>query len=130
MEDDKMASIVGTIIAETADDQLYFLVNKETKSFIITDSQKDCTALATMIEAFKAIVSINFDKLELVELTNACHEGENIPLYVFSYPPTETDNVNKLVKEPDQYAWLNHRDLKETFNQLNIEGVPSFRWLD
>lgn len=122
-----MHPIAGTIIIEDVLGQVRFLANKTTKLFVTGQTSKDKTALASIIDELKLVVDIDFDQLELIELTNSVFEKENIPLYVFGYTGRIDDEYYSLIDDTDTYAWLNHKELKTTFEQLNIEGVPNFK---
>lgn len=121
-----MHLIAGTIIIEDKENKVKFLANKTNRLFVLTEVSKEKTALSAIIDEMKTIVDIDFDQLELVELTNAEYNGNNMPLYVLSYKE-DVDEIQTLIDDSDIYGWLNHRELQKTFEQLNIQGVPNFK---
>lgn len=121
-----MHLIAATIIIEDKENKVKFLANKTNKLFVSTEVSKEKTALSAIIDELKSIVDIDFDQLELVELTNAVYNGNNMPLYVLAYME-DVDEIQTLIDDTDTYAWLNHRELQKTFEQLNIQGVPNFK---
>lgn len=121
-----MHPIAGTIMIEDESGQLRFLARKTTKLFVSTYHYEEKTAMSAILDKIKEIVNLDFDKLELVELTNSHWNDQNIPLYLFSYNGPADDDLFFQLDDSDRYAWMNHRDLRQTFLELNIEGVPSF----
>lgn len=121
-----MHQIAGTIMLQDPSGQLRFLAKKSDKLFISTHQDEGQTAMATFIDEIKNIVDLDFDCVELVELTNSNWHGESIPFYLFVYDgPVDMETINQFGSSSD-YAWMNHRDLKETFSKLDIQGVPNF----
>lgn len=122
-----MDLIAGTILIENSEHHLKFLVNKTSKLFVTTYLSNEKTALATILDKLKSLTDFDIDYLELVELTNSVYNGENIPLYVFSYEGDDDERLMHLNDESGAYGWLSHKELKKTFEQVTIQGVPNFK---
>lgn len=124
-----MDLIAGTILIEDSERQIKFLVNKTNKLFVTTYLSDDKTALATILSKLRSLVDFDIDHLELVELTNSVYKDKNIPLYVFSYHGEDDPRLKNIFdeKDIDVYGWLNYKDLKRTFEQVTIQGVPNFK---
>lgn len=122
-----MDLIAGTILVEDSERQIKFLVNQTNKLFVTSYLLDDKTALATILEKLRSLVDFDIDHLELVELTNSVYKGKNIPLYVFSYNGEDDLRLKNIADETDIYGWLNYKDLKKTFEQVTIQGVPNFK---
>lgn len=122
-----MDLIAGTILVEDSERQIKFLVNQTNKLFVTSYLLDDKTALATILEKLRSLVNFDIDHLELVELTNSVYKGKNIPLYVFSYNGEDDLRLKNIADETDIYGWLNYKDLKKTFEQVTIQGVPNFK---
>lgn len=122
-----MDLIAGTILVEDSERQIKFLVNQMNKLFVTSYLLDDKTALATILEKLRSLVNFDIDHLELVELTNSVYKGKDIPLYVFSYNGEDDLRLKNIADETDIYGWLNYKDLKKTFEQVTIQGVPNFK---
>lgn len=122
-----MDLIAGTILVEDSERQIKFLVNQTNKLFVTSYLLDDKTALATILEKLRSLVDFDIDHLELVELTNSVYKGKDIPLYVFSYNGEDDPRLKNITNETDIYGWLNYKDLKKTFEQVTIQGVPNFK---
>lgn len=122
-----MDLIAGTILVEDSERQIKFLVNQTNKLFVTSYLSDDKTALATILEKLRSLVDFDIDHLELVELTNSVYKGKDIPLYVFSYNGEDAPRLKNIADETDIYGWLNYKDLKKTFEQVTIQGVPNFK---
>src|SRR5699024_1851538 len=122
-----MDLIAGTILVEDSERQIKFLVNQTNKLFVTSYLLDDKTALATILEKLRSLVNFDIDHLELVELTNSVYKGKDIPLYVFSYNGEDDLRLKNIADETDIYGWLNYQDLKKTFEQVTIQGVPNFK---
>ena len=122
-----MDLIAGTILVEDSERQIKFLVNQTNKLFVTSYLLDDKTALATILEKLRSLVNFDIDHLELVELTNSVYKGKDIPLYVFSYNGEDDLRLKNITNETDIYGWLNYKDLKKTFEQVTIQGVPNFK---
>ncbi|HLQ74482.1 MAG TPA: hypothetical protein VK107_00430 [Alloiococcus sp.] len=122
-----MDLIAGTILVEDSERQIKFLVNQTNKLFVTSYLLDDKTALATILEKLRSLVNFDIDHLELVELTNSVYKGKDIPLYVFSYNGEDDLRLKNIADETDIYGWLNYKDLKKTFEQVTIQGVPNFK---
>jgi len=115
--------IAYTVIIKDDDGQINFLVQQEGNrySFPSTLATIKRTALACVISRIKDLLSLNVDNLELTELTNAVVHENRIPLYVFYYEePKKLENI----KDDDKYTWGHYNELKSTFNEWHIDGVP------
>ncbi|WP_347300178.1 hypothetical protein [Dolosigranulum savutiense] len=117
-----MHLIAGTIMKKGLDNRMAFLMQEfagEKEFFPATEIIENCTALASVIEEIKEITGISADQMELVELTNTVYKSSRIPLYVFEYVG---DDKELQVDKP--FKWGDFKELKETFEDYEIEGVP------
>lgn len=115
--------IACTVIIEDSDGKIKFLVQRENNkySFPATLTTTKRTALACVINQVKDLLNINVEHLELLELTNAVVHENRIPLYVFQYQQLKDE---KLIQNTDRFTWAPYSELKSTFNEWDIVGVP------
>lgn len=116
-----------TVITENRDDQLMFLVHNKQEEFVfpITCYEESYTGLGAVIELMKQTLDLNFDHIELVELSNAVVDDENIPIFVFRYNKELVD-VDKLCLPDTDLKWQVFKDLKDVLKGYDISGAPSF----
>lgn len=119
--------IAYTIIVERADGKPMFLVEHEDADFLFpaTETIDEKSGLSTIIAEIKRTLSINFDKLELSELTNAVINDHRIPLFVFNYDCSECEPEDILIKDTN-YEWQISDNFTDTLQQYEIKGVPLF----
>lgn len=119
--------IAYTIMVQRTDGKWIFLVKQENINFIFpgTTIEERHTGLATVIQEMKKKLDLNFDKVELAELTNAVIEDERIPLFVFKYNCGTEDPVDLLLPETN-LKWQVSDDFKKTIQKYEISGVPLF----
>lgn len=121
--------LLYTVIVKRADGRMMFLVENDRDQesefiFPVTASTKAETGLATVINNLTDILSLDVEKLELAELTNACISELSIPLFVFNY---EYDSdPDELLKDLEQFEWQFSVNFKDTLQKYDISGVPSF----
>lgn len=115
--------IACTVFIEDSDGKIKFLVQREENkySFPATLSTTKSTALACVINQVKDLLDINVEYLSLSELTNAVVHENRIPLYVFHY---EEPKDEEIIKNTDKFTWAPYSELKSTFNEWHIAGVP------
>jgi hypothetical protein len=115
--------VAGTIMLNLNDGSKKFLVKPvgETMEFVTTKVSEDMTALASMLQLFKEEVQLDVTSINLVELTNAHTEVENLPLFVF-----EMNEDSVVPSIGDTYVWEKPSELKTLLASYEIEGVPMF----
>lgn len=126
MEKDK-SYIAYTIIVERFDGKPMFLVEHEKSDFLFptTETVHERSGLSTITEEIKRTLSIDFDKLELSELTNVVINNNRLPLFVFNYDCSTCEPEDVLVKDTN-YEWQISDNFKDTLQQYEIKGVPLF----
>lgn len=125
---EKTKSFIGyTVIVKRYDGKPLFLVAHEKTDYLFpgTKAIDEQSGLSTIIEEIKRALSINFEKLELSELTNAVMGEKHIPLFVFTYDCTECTPDSLLLKETN-LEWQTSDKFNETLQQYEIKGVPFF----
>lgn len=109
-------------MSEDKQGRMTFLVKKFSggkEFFPATEIIEQCTALASVIEKLKIVTKVSIDQIELMELTNTIYKTRRIPLYVFKY----TGDIDQLEMD-DSFKWSYFEDLKETFEECLVDGVP------
>jgi hypothetical protein len=119
--------IAYTIMVQRTDGKWIFLVKHEEVDFIFpgTTINKKHTGLASAIQEMKRSLNLNFDKVELAELTNAVTSTDRIPLFVFKYNCGTEDPADLLLPHTN-LKWQVSDDFKETIQKYEISGVPLF----
>lgn len=123
----KQSLIAYTIMVQRTDGKWLFLVQHEESDFIFpgTMAKNQQTGLATAIEAMKEKLNLNFDKVDLAELTNAVTENQRIPLFVFKYHCGAEDPTDLLLPG-SKLEWQVSDNFKEAIQKYDISGVPLF----
>lgn len=124
---EKQSFIAYTIMVQRTDGKWLFLVQHEKSDFIFpgTTIGERHTGLATAIEEMKETLDLNFDKVELAELTNAVTKNQRIPLFVFKYH-CGTEQPADLLHPGSKLEWQVSDNFKDTLQQYEISGVPLF----
>lgn len=119
--------IAYTIMVQRTDGKWIFLVKHEESDFIFPGTKNDDkhTGLATIIQEMKKRLNLNFDKVELAELTNAVIGEHRIPLFVFKYNCGTEDPADLLLPNTN-LTWQVSDNFKETIQKYEISGVPLF----
>lgn len=119
--------IAYTIMVQRTDGKWLFLVHHEESDFIFpgTTIHDSHTGLATAIEEMKNTLDIDFDKVELAELTNAVTKDQRIPLFVFKYH-CGAEQPDDLLRPNSKLEWQISDNFKDTLQQYEISGVPLF----
>ncbi|GGD00989.1 hypothetical protein GCM10011573_33210 [Enterococcus wangshanyuanii] len=115
--------VAGTIILHLNDGSKKFLVHPVDGSmqFVTTKVSEEMTALASMLQILKEEVLLDVTSINLVELTNAHTEVENMPLFVF-----EMNEDSEIPTIGSTYVWEKPSELKNLLSSFEIEGVPMF----
>ncbi|MGG5341681.1 hypothetical protein IGI58_002376 [Enterococcus sp. AZ020] len=115
--------VAGTIILHLNDGSKKFLVHPVDGSmqFVTTKVSEEMTALASMLQIIKEEVLLDVTSINLVELTNAHTEVENMPLFVF-----EMNEDSGIPTIGSTYVWEKPSELKNLLSSFEIEGVPMF----
>lgn len=116
-----------TLMTKRADGKPMFLVqNTESQCvFPLTTYTKPETGLATVINLIKETLNLEFDQLELAELTNAVTKDQRIPLFVFNYEHDSTQ-IDEIILPDSTLEWQVFDTFKETLQKYEISGVPFF----
>lgn len=125
---EKHKSYIGyTVIVKRYDGKPLFLVEHEKTDYLFpgTKAVDEHSGLSTIIEEVKRTLNIDFDKLELSELTNAVMGEKRIPLFVFTYDCSEC-TPESLLLNGNNLEWQTSERFKETLQQYEIKGVPFF----
>lgn len=119
--------IAYTIMVQRTDGKWIFLVKDEGANFIFpgTSIEERHTGLAAVIQEMKGTLNLNFDKVELAELTNAVTKDYRIPLFVFKYNCGAEVPADLLIPETN-VKWQVSDDFKKTIQEYEITGVPLF----
>lgn len=125
---EKTKSFIGyTVIVKRYDGKPMFLVAHEQTEFMFpgTKAVDEQSGLSTIIDEIKETLNIDFEKLELSELTNAVIGEEHIPLFVFTYDCSDCTPQSILLNETN-LEWQTSDNFKKTLQQYEIKGVPFF----
>lgn len=124
---EKKSYIAFTVMTNRADGKPMFLVEHEQTDFIFPFAKynKEITGLACAIEVVKEKLNIDFNCLELAELTNAVIKDQRIPFFVFKYH-CESKNIDELISANTKLEWQASDNFKDTLQQYEISGVPLF----
>lgn len=120
--------VASTILVKDSEDRYVFLVKREEEgySFPATQVEPKKTGLACVINRLKELVSIEIEKLELNELTNAIVDDNRIPLFVFIYEDKNLSSPEDLLIEDNGLSWVHSENIVSTLEQWKISGVPQF----
>ncbi|MBM7689367.1 hypothetical protein BCR24_11415 [Enterococcus ureilyticus] len=115
--------VAGTIMLNLNDGSKKFLVHPdgESMAFVTTKVSEDMTGLASMLQFFKEEIQLDVTSINLVELTNAHTDAENMPLFVFEMNEEHMNSTNN-----DSYVWEKPSELKNLLASYDIQGVPMF----
>ena len=126
---EKQSLIAYTVMVQRTDGKWMFLVQQDLSDFVFpaiqTVNNMNNTGLSSVIEVLKQELNLNFNKLELIELTNAIYEEERLPLFVFKYH-CGTECPSKLLSSDSNLEWQVSDRFKETIQRYEISGVPLF----
>ena len=125
---EKTRSYIGyTVIVERYDGKPLFLVAHEQTDFLFpgTETVDEQSGISTIIEEIKVALNIDFEKLELSELTNAVIDDKRLPLFVFTYDCSECTPQSILLNDTN-LEWQTSESFKKTLQQYEIKGVPFF----
>ena len=121
--------IAFTVMVQRTDGKWMFLVQHEKVNFvfpgikILKETQQ--TGLASVIDEMKARLALDFDKIELVELTNAITPEHRVPLFVFKYH-CGAEQMDDLLLPGSNLEWQVSDSFKDTIQKYEISGVPLF----
>lgn len=124
----KQSFVAYTIIVERDDGKPMFLVEKEEKTFSFPsiEANRNKSGLSQIIDEIKhTLKNLNFDELELSELTNAVIDGYRIPIFVLKYRCEECVPEDLLLRNT-KLEWQISDNFKETLQKYEISGVPLF----
>ena len=126
---EKQTLIAYTVMVQRTDGKWMFLVQQDLSDFVFpgiqTVNNMNNTGLSSVIEVLKQELNLNFNKLELIELTNAIYGEERLPLFVFKYH-CGAECPSQLLS-PDSKLELHVSDrFKETIQRYELSGVPLF----
>lgn len=116
--------VAGTIMLNLENGSKKFLMRPlgENIEFATAKVSDSMTGLASMLQLFKEEIQLDVTNINLVELTNAHINKENLPLFVFEmeekYMPKHFTNSD--------YTWAEPSKLKALWSSYEIEGVPMF----
>lgn len=115
--------VAGTIMLHLQNGSKKFLMHssKGNTDFAFTEFSGETTGLASILHFFNDEVHVGIKDIQLVELTNAHFQEENIPLFVF-----ETDEEKCSGKLAKGYFWEEPEKLRDVLSVLDIVGVPFF----
>lgn len=115
--------VAGTIMLNQKDGAKRFLVHPvgQSKEFITTEVSDDMTGLASILQFFKEEIQLDISSINLVELTNAHTDQENLPLFVF-----EMNEEKEIPVIGKNFIWEKPSELKKLLTSYAIEGVPMF----
>lgn len=115
--------VAGTIMLNLNDGSKKFLVHPdgESMAFVTTKVSENMTGLASMLQFFKGKIQLDVTSINLVELTNAHTDAENMPLFVF-----EMNEEHMTTAINDNYVWEKPSELKNLLASYDIQGVPMF----
>ncbi|MDA9471935.1 hypothetical protein C240_2124 [Enterococcus sp. 5H] len=115
--------VAGTIMLNLNDGSKKFLVHPvaDSMEFVTTKVSENMTGLASMLQVFKEEIQLDVASINLVELTNAHTDAENMPLFVF-----EMNEENIVSTINNAYVWEKPSELKNLLASYDIEGVPMF----
>lgn len=115
--------VAGTIMLNQKDGAKKFLVHPvgQWTEFITTEVSSDMTGLASILQFFKKEIQLDVTSINLVELTNAHTNQENLPLFVF-----EMSEEEELPTIDKNFVWEKPSELKKLLASYAIEGVPMF----
>lgn len=126
---EKQSLIAYTVMVQRTDGKWLFLVQQDSSDFVFpgiqTVNNMNSTGLSSVIEVLKRELDLNFNKLELIELTNAIYGKERLPLFVFKYH-CGAQSPNKLLLPDSNLEWQVSDHFKETIQRYEISGVPLF----
>lgn len=126
---EKQSLIAYTVMVQRTDGKWMFLVQQDLSDFVFpgiqTVNNMNSTGLSSVIEVLKRDLDLNFNKLELIELTNAIYEKERLPLFVFKYH-CGTQRPSQLLLPHSNLEWQVSDRFKETIQRYEISGVPLF----
>lgn len=120
--------VACTIMAKDENGRYVFLVKQEENgfSFPATTVEPKKTGLACVIDQIKETLSVEVEKLELNELTNAVVDEHSVPLFVFTYEDDSVEDPRQLLPEGSSLSWLHSENLTQTLEEWEISGVPQF----
>lgn len=124
----RQAYVAYTIIVERDDGKPMFLVeNGETDfGFPAIKALKDQSGLSQIItELKKTLKDLDFDQVELSELTNLVIDEHRIPLFVLKYRCEEC-SPEDLLPEDSTLEWQISDNIFDVLSQYDISGVPLF----
>lgn len=128
MMEKNQSYVAYTIIVQRDDGKPMFLVEHEGSMFglPVIKAKKEERGLPQVIENLKqTLTNLNFDDLELSELTNAVIGEFRIPLFVFTYRCKECAPDDLFLPDTD-LEWQISDNFKDTLQQYDISGVPLF----
>lgn len=120
--------VAYTIMVERDDGKPMFLVdNADSKfGFPAIESIKDQSGLSQIIAELKLTLhNLDFDQLELSELTNLVTENYRTPFFVLKYHCGECPPEDLLLRG-STLEWQLSDEIYETLQQYDITGVPLF----
>lgn len=124
----RQAYVAYTIIAERDDGKPLFLIEKEETGFGFPaiKATKDQSGLSQIITELKqTLKNLNFDRLELSELTNLVIDEHRVPLFVLKYQ-CGICMPEDLLLEETTLEWQISDNIYDILSQYDISGVPLF----
>lgn len=118
--------IAYTVMTEDDRSDIVLLVEEENEEyhFPYIEQMTAQTGLATVIEALKHTMSLDFDHLELTELTNLVIDDYRVPFFIFTYHQAQADT--HLIKTQSSLEWLAYEFMVDQLDDWNFSGVPAF----
>lgn len=121
--------IAYTVMVQRNDGKWMFLVQHEKVNFIFPGieilKETQQTGLSLVIDEMKERLALDYDKVELVELTNAITPDHRVPLFVFKYH-CGAEDINDLLLPESNLEWQVSDSFKDTIQKYEISGVPLF----
>lgn len=121
--------IAYTVMVQRNDGKWMFLVQHEKVNFIFPGieilKETQQTGLSLVIDEMKERLALDYDKVELVELTNAITPDHRVPLFVFKYH-CGVEDINDLLLPESNLEWQVSDSFKDTIQKYEISGVPLF----
>ena len=124
----RQSYVAYTIIVARDDGKPMFLIETEKSSFGFPAIKaiKDQSGLSQIISELKqTLVNLDFDRLELSELTNVVINEHRIPLFVLKYQCGECMPKDLLTNE-STLEWQVSDNVFDILSQYDISGVPLF----
>ena len=124
----RQAYVAYTIIVERDDGKPMFLVENEKTvfGFPVIKAVKEQSGLSQIITELKmTLKNLDFDQVELSEVTNLVIDEHRIPLFVLKYHCGECMPEDLLTKD-SILEWQVSDNIFDILSRYDISGVPLF----